>query len=283
MNSLYLLHSHGHSAMNHSVLEINLQLLLGVFFIILLAAYITAVIITNQRYKKWPIFRTICWTIGMVIALAAVVGPLANSAHSNFTAHMVSHLLLSMVAPIFMAIAKPMTLLLRTANTTLARKLTSILKSGFLKFVSHPIIAAVLNVGGLWLLYTTNLFAYMHENAIIALFVHLHFFIAGYVFTISIIYFDPVYHQYSYRFRAAVLIIAIAGHDILSKYMYANPPAGVSRQETEMGSMVMYYAGDWIEVALIIIFCWQWYKSVKPHRNVAVEFNKKEQVAVHGK
>lgn len=282
MNSLYLLHSHGHSAMNHSVLEINLQLLLGVFFIILLAAYITAVIITNQRYKKWPIFRTICWTIGMVIALAAVVGPLANSAHSNFTAHMVSHLLLSMVAPIFMAIAKPMTLLLRTANTTLARKLTSILKSGFLKFVSHPIIAAVLNVGGLWLLYTTNLFAYMHENAIIALFVHLHFFIAGYVFTISIIYFDPVYHQYSYRFRAAVLIIAIAGHDILSKYMYANPPAGVSRQEAEMGSMVMYYAGDWIEVALIIIFCWQWYKSVKPHRNVAVEFNKKEQVAVHG-
>lgn len=283
MNSLYLLHSHGHSAMNHSVLEINLQLLLGVFFIILLAAYITAVIITNQRYKKWPIFRTICWTIGMVIALAAVVGPLANSAHSNFTAHMVSHLLLSMVAPIFMAIAKPMTLLLRTANTTLARKLTSILKSGFLKFVSHPITAAVLNVGGLWLLYTTNLFAYMHENAIIALFVHLHFFIAGYVFTISIIYFDPVYHQYSYRFRAAVLIIAIAGHDILSKYMYANPPAGVSQQEAEMGSMVMYYAGDWIEVALIIIFCWQWYKSVKPHRNVAVEFNKKEQVAVHGK
>lgn len=283
MNSLYLLHSHGHSAMNHSVLEINLQLLLGVFFIILLAAYITAVIITNQRYKKWPIFRTICWTIGMVIALAAVVGPLANSAHSNFTAHMVSHLLLSMVAPIFMAIAKPVTLLLRTANTTLARKLTSILKNGFLKFVSHPIIATVLNVGGLWLLYTTNLFAYMHENAIIALFVHLHFFIAGYVFTISIIYFDPVYHQYSYRFRAAVLIIAIAGHDILSKYMHANPPAGVSRQETEMGSMVMYYAGDWIEVALIIIFCWQWYKSVKPHRNVAVEFNKKEQVAVHGK
>ena len=282
MNSLYLLHSHGHSAMNHSVLEITLQLLLGAVFIFLLVAYITAVIITNQRYKKWPIFRTICWTIGMVIALAVVVGPLANSAHYNFTAHMVSHLLLSMVAPIFMAIAKPVTLLLRTANTTLARKLTSILKSGLLRFVSHPITAAVLNVGGLWLLYTTNLFAYMHDNAFVALFVHLHFFIAGYVFTISIIYFDPVYHQYSYRFRAAVLIIAIAGHDILSKYMYANPPAGVSQQEAEMGSMVMYYAGDWIEVALIIIFCWQWYKSVKPRRNVAVEFNKKEQVAVHG-
>ena len=282
MNSQYLLHSHGHNAMNHSVPGINLQLVLGVVFVFLLVAYITAVLITNQRYKKWPIFRTICWTIGMVIALAAVVGPLANSAHSNFTAHMVSHLFLSMVAPIFLAIAKPITLLLRTANTTLARKLTSILKSRLLKFISHPMTAAVLNVGGLWLLYTTNLFTLMHENVFFALFVHLHFFIAGYVFTISIIYFDPVYHQYSYRFRAAVLIIAIAGHDILSKYMYANPPAGVTLQAAEMGSMVMYYAGDWIEVVIIIIFCWQWYKSAKPRRNVAVGFNR-EQVTMHGK
>lgn len=283
MNSLYLLHSHGHSAMNHTVPGINLQLLLGFVFILLFAVYIIAVITTNERFKKWPIFRTVCWTIGIGIALAAVVGPLANSAHSNFTAHMVSHLLLSMIAPIFMAIAKPMTLLLRTANTMIARKLTSILKSHLLKFVSHPITAAVLNVGGLWLLYTTNLFAFMHENAFFALFVHLHFFIAGYVFTVSIIYFDPVYHQYTYRFRAAVLIIAIAGHDILSKYMYANPPAGVSQQEAEMGSMVMYYAGDWIEVVLIIIFCWQWYSSTKPRQSAADGFNREHQFAVEGK
>lgn len=280
MNSLYLLHSHGHSAVNHSVPAINLQFLLGVIFIFLLVAYLTAALKTNRRYKKWPVSRTICWTIGMGIALAAVVGPLGNSAHTNFTAHMVSHLFLSMVAPIFMAIARPITLLLRTVNTTLARKLTSILKSRLLKFVSHPITAAVLNVGGLWLLYTTDLFVYMHDNPFVALFIHLHFFIAGYVFTISIIYFDPVYHQYSYRFRAAVLILAIAGHDILSKYMYANPPAGVSQQEAEMGSMVMYYAGDWIEVALIIIFCWQWYKSAKPSKNFAEEYNSKKRVTV---
>jgi len=283
MNSLYLLHNHGQSAMNHSVSGINPQLLLGFFFIFLLVAYITAVIITNQRYKKWPIFRAVCWTIGMVVALVAVVGPLANSAHSNFTAHMLSHLLLSMVAPIFMAVAKPVTLTLRTANTTFARKLTSILKSRLLQFVSHPITAAILNVGGLWLLYTTNLFVLMHENALFAFFVHLHFFIAGYVFTISIIYFDPVYHQYSYRFRATVLIIAIAGHDILSKYMYANPPAGISQQEAEMGSMVMYYAGDWIEVALIIIFCWQWYKSTKPRKSIRDGFNSEQPFAVEGK
>ena len=271
MNSLYLLHSHGHAAQSQSLPGMNLQYLLGLFFVLLGAAYIIAVIMTNKRYKQWPISRTAFWVSGIVIALVSVVGPLANSAHTNFTAHMVSHLLIGMMAPIFMAIAKPMTLLLRAVNTSLGRNITAILKSRVIQFVSHPITAAILNVGGLWLLYTTDLYMLMHENAFFALFVHLHFFIAGYVFTISIIYFDPVYHQYSYRFRAVVLIAAIAGHDILSKYMYANPPAGVSRQEAEMGSMVMYYAGDWIEIVLIIIFCWQWYKSAKPRRTSGVE------------
>ncbi|MEK3765432.1 cytochrome c oxidase assembly protein [Solibacillus sp. FSL K6-4121] len=271
MNSLYLLHSHGHATHSQSLPGMNLQYLLGIFFVLLGAAYIIAVIMTNKRYKQWPISRTAFWVLAMVIAFISVVGPLANSAHNNFTAHMVSHLLIGMVAPILMAIAKPMTLLLRAVNTSWGRKITEILKSRVIHFVSHPITAAILNVGGLWLLYTTDLYMLMHENAFFALFVHLHFFIAGYVFTISIIYFDPVHHQYSYRFRAVVLIAAIAGHDILSKYMYANPPAGVSRQEAEMGSMVMYYAGDWIEIVLIIIFCWQWYKSAKPRRNSGVE------------
>lgn len=267
-----LMHS-SHHTMNHQAAGINSQQILGLFFSILLVFYILAAIITNRRYKKWPIYRILFWSLGMLTALIAVVGPLATSAHTNFTAHMISHLLLSMVAPIFMAIAVPMTLILRTLSTTLARKLTKILKSRFLQFVTHPITAAILNVGGLWLLYTTDLYVLMHENALFALFVHLHFFVAGYIFTVSIIYFDPVFHQYSYRFRAVVLILAIAGHDILSKYMYANPPQGVSPQEAKKGSMVMYYAGDWIEVVLIIIFCWQWYKSAKPNTRSPVEIN----------
>ena len=272
MVNTLLMHSSHHTVNNHAA-AMDTQIILGLFFSLLLVAYILAVILTNRRYKKWPIYRILFWSLGMLIALIAVVGPLATSAHTNFTAHMVSHLLLSMVAPIFMAIAAPMTLLLRTLSTSLARKLTKILKSRILQLVTHPITAAILNVGGLWLLYTTDLYILMHENTYFALFVHLHFFVAGYVFTVSIIYFDPVYHQYSYRFRAIVLILAIAGHDILSKYMYANPPKGVSLQDAEKGSMVMYYAGDWIEIVLIIIFCWQWYKYAKPNTRSTAEFN----------
>ena len=62
MSSLFLLHSRSHIGMNQSMTGINYQLLLGVVLVLFFAAYIIAVLITNQRYKKWPFFRALSWT-----------------------------------------------------------------------------------------------------------------------------------------------------------------------------------------------------------------------------
>ncbi len=113
----------------------------------------------------------------------------------------------------------------------------------------------------------------MHQNILLHLFIHLHVFIAGYLFTISIIYIDPAPHRYSYRYRAIVLIIALAGHGILSKYIYAYPPTGVVTTQAEIGGMLMYYGGDLIDIILIFIFCLQWFRASRPitivHKSVS--------------
>ena len=67
----------------------------------------------------------------------------------------------------------------------------------------------------------------MHQSIFLHLFIHLHVFIAGYLFTMSMIYIDPARYRCSYIYRSIVLIIALAGHGILSKYIYAYPPIGV--------------------------------------------------------
>ena len=90
-----------------------------------------------------------------------------------------------------MALAAPMTLLLRTLPVNKARVLSRLLKNPYVRFIRHPIIASILNVGGLWLLYTTSLFNLMHEHILLYVFIHLHIFLAGYLFTIAFIYFDP--------------------------------------------------------------------------------------------
>ncbi|MEI4770650.1 cytochrome c oxidase assembly protein [Psychrobacillus sp. FJAT-51614] len=236
------------------------QVILVTPFLLAFILYLTAVIVSNRNKKQWPIYRIVLWIVGILSATITVIGPLAQQMHTNFSAHMIGHLLLGMLAPLFIALAAPMTLILRTLPVPLARNITYVLRSWPLQILHHPITASILNVGGLWLLYTTELFHMMHQNMLLYVTIHFHVFLAGYLFTISIIYIDPSPNRKSYMFRSVIFFIALSGHAILSKYIYANPPVGVTKAEAELGGMIMYYGGDAIEVGLICILFYQWYK-----------------------
>ncbi|MGM0900943.1 MAG: cytochrome c oxidase assembly protein [Bacillota bacterium] len=237
---------------------------IGVLAIIL---YLTGVKTTNQRYKKWAYFRTLLWIMGVISAEAALVGPIAARAHHDFTAHMMGHLLLGMLAPLLLVLSAPVTLILRSLSILNGRRLTKVLRSRLVKFFSDPLVASVLNIGGLWLLYTTELYSAMHHHVSLHLLVHIHVFLAGYLFTVSMIYIDPIPHRRSYLYRGIVLVIALAGHGILSKYIYAIPPVGVPSLQAEQGGMLMYYGGDAIDLVLIIVFWLQWFKSSRPQES----------------
>jgi putative membrane protein len=253
-----------HNTQVEHMMGVAPQLILAIPFLVALIIYIMAVLVSNQKYKQWPLYRTFLWVIGIVCAVMAIAGPLAKQAHVDFTVHMIGHLLLGMIAPLLMALAAPMTLLLRTLHVTSARKLTTLLKTRPVRTVTDPIVASLLNIGGLWILYTTNLYHAMHEQMGLHILIHAHVFLAGYVFTISMIYIDPTPHRTSYVYRSIVLIIALAGHGILSKYIYANPPDGVAASQAETGGMIMYYGGDVVDIIIIFILCLQWYRSTRP-------------------
>lgn len=240
------------------------QVILAAFFLTGLLLYMIGLFISKRRFSSWPAYRTICWIAGTILALSAVAGPLAGLARSSFLYHMVGHLLLGMLAPLMMAIAAPVTILMRALPVTKARRISRILRSEPVRIISNPVTASLLNVGGLWLIYTTPIYTWMHDYPFLYLLIHIHVFLAGYLFTISLIYTDPVSHRTSYLFRSIVLILALAAHGILSKYLYAHPPAEVPVHEAEGGAMIMYYGGDAIDLILIIILCLHWYKSYKP-------------------
>jgi putative membrane protein len=78
------------------------------------------------------------------------------------------------------------------------------------------------------------------------------------------VYIDPTPHRLSYLYRSLVLLFALSAHAILAKHIYAFPPAGVAKQEAEIGGMLMYYGGDAIDLIIIIMLCHQWYRSTQP-------------------
>ncbi|TWT27421.1 cytochrome c oxidase assembly protein [Planomicrobium sp. CPCC 101110] len=226
--------------------------------------YIAAVLRSNKKLRPWPWHRTVFWCAGIISIALSLEGPLAVQSHINFIAHMAGHLLLGMLAPLLIALAAPMTLVFRILSIPSARRLTRLLKSRPFFLLSHPVTAALLNIGGLYVLYTTDFYMAMHHNLFLEMLVHVHIFLAGYLFTVSIIYIDPIAHRFSFIYRAIVLMLALAAHGILAKYIYAHPPTGVPREEAEAGGMLMYYGGDAIDLILITILCYHWYRTSRP-------------------
>ena len=104
---------------------------IGVLFALISILYIIAVFISvrKQRWKKVDFLRVFLFMIGVICSAFAVVGPIAERAHVDFTIHMIGHLLLGMLGPLLMVLGAPMTFVLRALPVSWARQLTRLLKS----------------------------------------------------------------------------------------------------------------------------------------------------------
>ncbi|UJF36208.1 cytochrome c oxidase assembly protein [Paenibacillus hexagrammi] len=204
--------------------------------------------------------------LGIWCIALSVTGPLASRAHTDFADHMIIHLLLGMLAPLLLMLAAPMTLLFRTLSLKQARGLSRLLKSSPFRLLHNPFTASTLHIGGLWLLYTTDIYSWMHRSTIGHTGVHVHIFLAGYLFTASMVSIDPAPHRTSFLYRSLVLLIALSAHGILSKYLYAHPPSGVPAAQAELGSMIMYYGGDIVDIVLICILFSKWFHAARPRK-----------------
>jgi putative membrane protein len=202
---------------------------------------------------------------------AALIGPLAVAARTSFTAHMAGHLLLGMLAPLLLVLAAPVTLALCALPASRARVVSRLLRYKPLRVITHPVTAAVLNAGGLWLLYTTDLFRLMHNSVLVHVAVHAHVLVAGYLFTAAIVAIDPNPHRASIGVRSVVLIGFIAVHSILAKWLYAHPPVGVDIADARAGAQLMYYGGDVVDVALIVLLFTGWYRATRPRDRTAAD------------
>ncbi|WP_306211687.1 cytochrome c oxidase assembly protein [Actinoplanes sp. RD1] len=205
--------------------------------------YAAGMLAVHRKGSWWPTERAACWMAGVLAASLAVHGPLAAAAHHDVAAHTVAHLLLGMTAPLLLVLGAPVTLALRALPVPQARALSHLLRSRPVRVVTHPVTAAVLNAAGLWAIYLTGL----HRATGL---VQLHILASGYLFTAAIIGVDPAPHRPGRTVRAAALIGFLAAHGILAKYL---------------GSPLMYYGGDAIDLVLIVLFCREWYQAADPH------------------
>jgi cytochrome c oxidase assembly factor CtaG len=158
-----------------------------------------------------------------VIIAWATFGGLGVYSHVLFSAHMASHMMLSMVAPIFLVLGAPMTLALRTlpgprqpGEISPRSLLLSFLHSRFSRFVTNPLVGPLLFVGSLYGLYFTGIFANLMSSHLGHSVMELHFLAVGTLYYYVLVGIDPTPKALAPIVRFGMLIFTIPFHAFFS-------------------------------------------------------------------
>jgi cytochrome c oxidase assembly factor CtaG/putative copper export protein len=193
------------------------------------ALYIRGVIILARRGDKWPVGRTIAFAIGISLLDYSTSGGLGLYAMFSFQYHMIAHMVLSMIAPIFIVLSAPITLALRSLPLGRDKKergirgwLIESLHSGYMRVVSHPIVALAIFDGSLFALYFTPLFGNLMSSHFGHLLMNFHFIVAGLLFFHVVVGVDPNPRRVHHLVRVVILLGAISIHAFFSIALQAS-------------------------------------------------------------
>ena len=207
--------------------------------------------------NEWPLRRGLSWLAGAALALVALSPAMMHFGHARIEGHMIQHLMLGMYAPVGLVLAAPVTLALRVLPQRAGRTLVRLLASIPVRTLAHPVSAALLDIGAMFVLYLTPLYGFMHDTAWAGTLLHLHFLLAGCLFVWSIAGPDPAPHRPGLRLRLLVFFLAMALHGALSKYMYLHGyplDSASTLEQRRLAAELMYYGGDLAAIATATAF-----------------------------
>lgn len=181
------------------LLAIHLQPIpvLPVLATVLLLAYLLAVVVLRRRGDRWPVGRIVWWVAGIVTVLAVTATGLDGYGMELFSIHMVQHMVLSMLAPVFLALGAPMTLLLRalparrSGRLSARRILLAVLHSRVARVISHPVVVLALFLASLYGLYFTPIFDLLMSTMWGHNLMLLHFLAIGMLYFWGVMGVDP--------------------------------------------------------------------------------------------
>jgi putative copper resistance protein D len=197
-------------------------LMIGVLTL-MVALYIKGVVVLTKRGDKWPVGRTIAFALGIAATNFATSGGLGLYAQFSFSYHMMSHMVLGMIAPIGLVLGAPMALALRTLpqgrdseERGVRGSLLAALHSKIGVIYTNPIVALAIFDGSLFALYFTDLFAVLMQSHVGHLFMSLHFLAAGFLFFFIIIGVDPNPRRVHHLVQIVILFAAMSIHAFFS-------------------------------------------------------------------
>lgn len=177
--------------------------------------YLLGIVKLSRRGDAWPINRTLCWMLGVVAFFIATSSEIGVYDDTLLSVHMVQHMLLSMLVPVFLALGAPVTLALRTLPRTPRGWLMSLIHSRLAKVLTFAPLVFALYVLSPWALYYSGWYRASLEHAYVHEMMHLHLVLVGSLFFWPLLGLDPIPGRLSYPMRVLMTVLTLPFHAFL--------------------------------------------------------------------
>lgn len=249
-----------------------------VMILLTAAVYLYGVHVLHKRGDKWPVMRTIYFCgLGLGTLFVALFSFLGTYDTVMFWLHMVQHMLLNMIAPVFLVAGAPATLAMRALPKRPRKWLLAVLHSMFAKILLFPPLTTFLMIASPFVLYLTGWYDLTLHNDFHHDLLHIYMVVVGCLFFFPLLGVDPVPINIPYPIRFILFLLTMPFHAFLGVtimgstqliaedwYLAFGRTWGLSPLEDQSwAGGLMWATGDITMFAAMAVIFIQWIKDSK--------------------
>jgi putative membrane protein len=152
---------------------------------LILAGILLPIYFYTRGIATYPVtrWRTAAFLSGMLVLLIALISPLDAVSESLFSAHMMQHLLLVLVAAPLLVLSRPVAPLLRGMPAGMRRKIGQFSHTPLIQTLrerlTHPLTITIVHVAAIWLWHIPAFYSAALNNDVFHVLEHASFFITA--------------------------------------------------------------------------------------------------------
>lgn len=222
-----------------------------------------------------PRRQTVAFLGGMLAIAFALLSGIGAYDTALFSIHMVQHVLLMLVAAPLLALAAPVTLILRLSSSDTRRRwVLPVLHSRAMRFLAHPVSAWVMFAAMMWATHFSPLFNASLEDPLIHDLEHVLFLTGALLFWWPAVALDPAPWRMGHPARIGYLFLQMTQNTFLAvvilnamsvlypHYETVVRPWGLAALDDQrLAAGIMWIAGDAVFLTAILAVVAAWMRA----------------------
>jgi cytochrome c oxidase assembly factor CtaG len=219
----------------------------------------------DHPVRPWPLLRSCSFAAGLLTIVVATQSSIGAYDDVLFWIHMWQHLLLLMVAPVFLLLGQPVTLLLHASRNPLHTWTKRAVRSRFVSAISFPAVGVALYIATVVGTHLTGFMNLTLEHPLLHDLEHVIYLLAGYLYFLPLIGKEPIRWRLSFTGQLFLLVLAMpvdtftgvvllqTNHELFPAYAGRRTWGPSLVDDLHAGGATMWIGGD--AIMFVIIVC----------------------------